>query len=196
MYKKLDDNELIYMIKEDNDYYNIMIEKYRPIIINICKKYEKIGREIGYELEDLIQVANMGLYDAIVSYRDNQNVLFYTFVIHCIKNKLITEIRNQKTNKKLVLNNSFSYDMVIKGTNITLLDLIPDKNVITPFEYLIIEENEIEYINFLNSLPFEVAVVFELRMNGFTYNEISNFLNMNKIDISKCINMAKQRLCV
>lgn len=196
MYKELDDNELIYMIREDNDYYDIMIEKYRPIIINICKKYEKIGKEIGYELDDLIQIANIGLYDAIVAYRDNQNALFYTFVIRCIKNKLITEIRNQKTNKKIVLNTAISYEAPIKGTDITLLEVIPDKNTLTPFECLVIEENEIEYINFLNSLPFEVAVVFELRISGFTIDEISKFLNMKRNDIFKCINMAKQRVCV
>ena len=196
MYRELDDNELIYMIKEDSDYYDIMIEKYKPIVLGICKKYEKMGKEFGYELEDLIQIANIGLCDAINAYRDNQNTLFYTFVIQCIKNKLNTEIRNQQTNKKLVLNKAISYDQVITGTDKTLLEVIPDKSVISPFDCLIIEERQIEYTNFLNSLPFEVAIVYELRNNGFSINEISKLLELDKKVISKYLHAIKKKVCV
>jgi len=70
MYKEINDNEVIYMIKEDNDYYSLLIEKYRPLIINICRKYEKLGKEAGYELDDLIQLSNIAVVDAINGYKE------------------------------------------------------------------------------------------------------------------------------
>ena len=61
---------------------------------------------------------------------------------------------------------------------------------------LLIKEMEIEYIKYINSLPFEVAVVFEMKNCGFTLNEISNFLDIDKNTISKFMKFAKNRLCL
>ena len=194
MYKELDDNEILYMIQENNDYCEFIFEKYKPYIFNICKKYKKYGKEIGYEMEDLIQVANMGLYDAITTYKDSQNVLFYTYLIHCVENKLKTEIRNNTTNKKLSLNNSFSYDVVLPGSNITLIEKIPDKSIIPVIDYLIIKEKQMDYIKFLNSLPFEMAVAFELKNNGFSYSEISSFLEIDQDEVKKYLIYARNKI--
>lgn len=191
MYRELDDNELIYMINENTDYYEIMFEKYKPHIFQICRKYVKQGKKIGYELEDLVQVANIGLIDALNSYKDNQNVLFFTYLTTCIKNKLMGEFRTNSTNKKLALNQSISYDEPIPGTNLTLYEAIPDRTSLEPLNRLIIEERQIEYINFINSLPFEVAVIYELKINGFNANDIARFLDIDKKVISKSLEIAK-----
>ena len=68
MYKELNDNEIIYMIKESEDNLEILLEKYKPIIINICKKYLKLGINVGLELDDLIQIANISLINSISYY--------------------------------------------------------------------------------------------------------------------------------
>ena len=89
-----------------------------------------------------------------------------------------------------------SLDEILPGTDITLLDIIKDEQVIDPSEYLIIEEKEIEYIKFINSLPFEIAVVFEMKNNGFTTKEISKFLDIDKKKVFKYFQYAKNRLCL
>lgn len=192
MYKEINDNEVIYMVKEDEDYYSILIEKYRPLIINICKKYEKIGKELGYELDDLIQLSNIALVDAIKGYKENQDNLFYTYLLSCIKNKIKTELRTQQTNKKKVLNESISYDEIVKGTNVPLIDFIKDDSIIEPLKLLEIEEEQIKYINFINSLPFEVALVVEMKNNGFSLMEISTFSKMDYNTIRRCLTKAKK----
>lgn len=196
MYRELDDNELIYMIQDNDDYVEIMLEKYKPLIVKICKKYQKMGKEIGYELDDLIQVANIGLLEAIHSYKDDKNSLFFTFLTRCIDNKLKTELRNQQTNKKVTLNKAISYDEIIPGTTKTFLETIPDKSLLNPFEYLLIDQEEIEYTKFLNSLPFEVAVIYELKNTGFTLDEISMFLEIDKKTISRLLSTVKKRVTV
>ena len=147
MYRELDDYELIYMINDNQDNCEIMLEKYKPLIINMCKEYSNRAKEIGYELEDLIQVANMGIIDAINTYRDTKNVLFYTYLVHCVKNKLNTELRNNSTNKKLCLNEAISYDAIVPGTNTSYLDLIPDDKILNPFDSLLLREKKFNILS-------------------------------------------------
>ncbi len=194
MYKNLDDTELIYMIKENTDNYELMLEKYRPLILGICQKYIQAAKEGGYEFEDLMQIANIALFDAIKSYDSNYDVLFYTFLVRCIKNRLNNEIRYQKSNKKRTLNTAISYDEPIKGTNKTLLEIIPDKNAIEPLTSILDEQDEITYTNFLNSLPFEAALVYELKINGFSNFEIETFLQISMKDIVRNMNIARRKL--
>lgn len=191
MYRELDDNELIYMIRENDDNYEIMQQKYEPYLLTICKEYKKMAKQIGYETEDLIQIANWGLADAISNYKDNQNVLFKTFLTTCVKNKLTNEIKRNTSNKKIILNKAISYDEPIEGTDMTIFDTLKDKNIIDPLNYLLIEERQNDYINFLNSLPFEVAVIYELKTNGFSYGEIAKFLEIDKKVITKSLEIAK-----
>ncbi len=194
MYKNFDDNRIIGMIKENKDSYEIIFNKYRPIIMSICKDFQEIAKKIGYELEDLMQVASIGLIDAIKNYDASQNVLFYTFMVHCIKNKLRNELRNQMTNKKASLNKSFSYDELLRGKNISYLNFLCDKSSPEPLDVLFHELDEITYINFLNSLPFEVAIVYEMRNSGCSYKEISLFLKIDRKTIIRDLNFAKNEL--
>ena len=187
MYRELDDNEILYMIKEDYDNYEIILEKYKPLLAKICKKYQVRANKLGYEIDDLIQIANMGLLGAINSYDDNQNVLFYTYLCCCVENKIKNELRNEETNKKISLNQAISYDELIPGTNITYIESIPDTKSMMPFDYLQEELKELEYINFRNSLPFEVALVCELKVDGFKNDEIAILLDIDKNKVSRHI---------
>ena len=196
MYKDINDNELLYMINDSDDYIELMLTKYKPIITKICKKYLKVGKNVGLELDDLMQIANISLINSVKYYKENMNTSFFTYITRCIENNLTTEIRKELTNKKKALNCSLSLNEILPGTDITLLDIIKDEQVIDPSDYLITEEKEIEYIKFINSLPFEIAVVFEMKNNGFTVNEISKFLDISKQKVNKFIQYAKNRLCL
>lgn len=192
MYRDIDDYEILYMIKEDNDYYEMMLEKYKPLIITICKKFQTKGKEFGYELEDLIQVANIAIFDAITNYSETENVIFYTYMVQCIKNKLQNEFRNHQTNKKLTLNKAFSYDEIIPGTNKTYLEVIPDDKIISPFDTLILDNMQKEYVAFLNSLPFDVSIAYQLKINGFKNSEIETLLKMDSKTLKRCLNLASR----
>lgn len=194
MYKDIDDYEILYMIKEGNDYYEIMLNKYKPLIITICEKYQGVLKKCGYEMDDIIQIANMAFVDAIDAYQEKKDVLFYTFCCQCIKNRLKNELRNQQTNKRITLNKVISYNTIIDGQE--LINYLPDNNIKEPIEELMLEELEIKYINFINSLPFDVAVVYELKQNGFSNKEISTLVELDIKTITKYIGMANRKLSV
>lgn len=196
MYREIDDYEILYMIQENNDYYELILEKYRPLIITICKQRLSGIKEMGYELEDLMQIANMAVYEAIKTYSEYENAKFYTYVAKCIHNKLNTELRNNSSDKKKALNTAISYDANIPGTNTPLIDILEDKTVINPYQYLDIKELKDKYIYYLNSLPFEVAGVYQLRLQGFNQSEIQTLLNINELAYERCLKTIKRRLTV
>ena len=196
MYREIDDYEILYMIQENNDYYELILEKYKPLIITICKQRLSGIKEMGYELEDLIQIANMAVYEAIKTYSEYENAKFYTYVAKCIHNRLNTELRNNSSDKKKALNTAISYDANIPGTNTPLIDILEDKTVINPYQYLDIKELKEKYIYYLNSLPFEVAGVYQLRLQGFNQSEIQTLLNINELAYERCLKTIKRRLTV
>ena len=196
MYREIDDYEILYMIQENNDYYELILEKYKPLIITICKQRLSGIKEMGYELEDLMQIANMAVYEAIKTYSEYENAKFYTYVAKCIHNRLNTELRNNSSDKKKALNTAISYDANIPGTNTPLIDLLEDKTVINPYQYLDIKELKDKYIYYLNSLPFEVAGVYQLRLQGFNQSEIQTLLNINELAYERCLKTIKRRLTV
>ena len=196
MYRELDDNELLYLVEEDQEYYDVLIEKYQPLIKKICKKYLYLGKKIGYELEDLIQIGNIGLLEAIKYYKEQRHVLFYTYINSCIENKIKNEIRMQTTNKRRMLNNTISYDEIYDGSNQPLIEMLEDKVILNPCDELILKELEEEYILFIQSLPLEVAIAFEMKNDGYTLEQIGKFLRMDIKDISKSLQFAKKRICL
>ena len=73
MYKEFNDNEILYMINDSDDYLELMLEKYKPLINKLCKKYSKVGEIVGLEYNDLIQIANIlkKRETSVLSRRDN-----------------------------------------------------------------------------------------------------------------------------
>jgi len=195
MYKDIDDYEILYMIKDGNDYYEIMLEKYKPLIITICEKYQVIFKKVGYEFEDLMQIANMALVDAINTYQEQKDVLFYTYCTRCVNNRLKNELRNQLVDKRNTINKVISYNKTVDNQG-ELIEFLPDSFATNPIDELICEELEIKYISFINSLPFEVAAVYELKQNGFKNQEISTLLELDLKTITKYLRIANKKLPV
>ncbi len=192
MYKELDDNELLYMVNDSTDNYDYLFLKYKPIVFNICKEYEIKGKELGYELDDLIQIAYLGLFNAIKSYKEKKKVLFYTYMTKCIRNSLNNEFRNQLTNKKVLLNIALSYDIPISNDRRTIIELIPNKSSPDPVKFLLDEMEEIAYTKFLNSLPIETAVTFEMKNQDIKENDIARFLGKDEKTIKRYLRDAKK----
>ena len=62
MYKNENDNELLYLISENNeDAKDVFYEKYKEIIEIKAKKYASFLNSKGYELGDLVQEGMIGL---------------------------------------------------------------------------------------------------------------------------------------
>lgn len=193
MYRDLNDYEILYLIKENDEInYEIIYEKYTPLIYKLACKYKKICLKFGYEINDIMQVGYIALFKAVRNYSYENESMFYTFLMHVIENAIISEIRRNNTLKCRVLNECFSYDILVPNTNISYIDIIPDvKSEINVLEKM---ETEYQLILFKNTLSFDVACVFELKYNGFNSEEIAILLNRDICDINDDIKIIKNQL--
>ncbi len=168
-YKKYNDYELIYMVREnDEDSRNLLSQKYYPIIQNIANTFYQKYKNYGYDYDDFFQEANYAFQKALLSYNENRDSLFYTFAVLCIRRGLISFCRKITHNYKSILGESF-WEM--KEENV--IDVKSDMNII----FDDIEFQDI-FRKVLLKLPFEESSILELKKNGFTYREISTLLDI------------------
>jgi len=170
-YKNYNDYELIYMVRENDDYsYDILFNKYLPIIKNIAKQYYKSYNSYGYDLDDFEQECYIGFQKAIINYNDSKNAIFYTFATLCIERHIIsfcTKISNSKKNISNI------YLESIEKVNISdNLDILND--------YCIYNSNIKEIWNIIYNKNIDYISVFELRWNHFEFSEIGKLLDIPK----------------
>ena len=163
------------MVRDSNENdFNVLLTKYRPLIHKIVKKYVKIFKKYGYDLEDLMQIGYITLYKASRLYDSYNESMFYTYFSNALIKNIFNDIRLNNTNRKQVLNIAFSYDNEINNSNLRFIDIIASNS----------NHNDLskELIIFKNSMPINLAWIFELFYNGYSKEEISILLN-EKLEI-------------
>lgn len=192
MYRELNDYEVLYLICDSDDQeYEIMLEKYYPLIIKVVNKYKYILKKMGYEEDDLYQIGALTLYETIKGFNGNKNTnLFYTYFLKALENALLGTIKTNDTNKKKALNESISYDNLIPGSSLTYAEIFPDPSSL---EDNFNNECEYRYYNFKNNLPFEVACIFDLKAEGYNTREIAILLSISQTAVMNGNRLIKER---
>lgn len=177
-YNKFNDNELVYMIHEDDETAtNLIVEKYKPLILKILKDYISEYNIIGIEISDMYQEGLIGLIHAIKTFDKDKDTLFYTYASKCIKTTIMSTIRNTFRNKNRVLNNSYSLDFLIDGQKYSLQELFADETN-NPDKILEIKEEETSITKKLKSLLSDKEnEIFELRLKGLSNKEMASLLD-------------------
>lgn len=180
-YKELNDNELIYLCSENNeDAINVIIDKYKNCVLSILKEYTKQYNIIGIDTLDLYQEGLIGLMHAINSFKEDKDVLFYTYANACIRKNMINAIKKTFEKKNRILNNSYSLDKLICDSDNSLYEIFKDESK-EPNKILLDKEDEIEIISNLKSkLSKNEFEIFKLKLNGLKNEEISKIINKNK----------------
>lgn len=176
-YKNINDYEILYLIEDENDSYkDIMYDKYKHVVGKLCSKYLQVFSSISIDKEDLYQEALLGIDYAISHFDFHRDVTFYTYCVLCVESKIKDYCQKLMTKKNLVLSNSISLETELYE-NIYLSDVISSAEDVC--RSVIFNEDLKKIIDFKNSLSIKQAQVFELRMNGFSYKEISVLLSID-----------------
>lgn len=163
------DYELVSMVCEQNeDAFGILLKKYEPLIYRISSFYAKKYRFLKLEFEDFVQEGRLAIYSAAEKFSQERNVLFYTYALTSIHSKMKNLIRSACTSRNITLS---------LATEIDELDFLlkdEDKDLVSElfFQDLL--------ISFKNNLTFEEAQIFELRLHSFSYQEISELLELKQ----------------
>lgn len=195
-YQEYNDYELIQYISENNEEANnIMFKKYEPLILGIARKMFKYGSKYGLELNDLIQEGMLALSDAISTFSDQKEAIFYTYAKTCIERKMISLVISSNRLKHRILNESISLESTNDDGEITNLEYLFKDDRDNPENILLSEEYERELMKKAEKVltAFELQV-FELKLNGFDYKEIAEMLDKEPKSIDNALQRIKNKM--
>ena len=173
-YKDYNDYELLYMVRENDDLSrDLLLKKYSTIINKIALDFFNNYKNYGYEYDDFYQEAMLAFNNAVVSYNENKNTLFYTFVVVCIKRALLSFTRN-------ISSKNANYNLFVELNDSDLID--EKSNIEDIFKDKEIQDICMEII-YNPDLSIKDTSILELRMNGFTWKEISILLDSSNSSI-------------
>ena len=189
-YTDYNDNELLLYVSENNEAASeIIFKKYEPLIKALSNKMFKYCYGTSLELSDLYQEGMLALDLAINSFDEQKNIRFSTYVRLCIQRRIGTTILSARRLKHKILNDSFSLEC--SEDEKYKMDILLKDLKSNPENVLI--ENE-QNKTFLNNLKDQLTDleenVLNLKLAGFSYDEIAQLLDKNR----KCIDNSVQRL--
>ena len=194
-YKDYNDYELLYMVKEsDENAYNLLYEKYKPLINSLSKKYSRVYQNYGIDINDFILEGYYGLDQAIKNFNEEDEYKFKGLATTCINRQMQNLIRNAKLKKNLVLNNSLYYEALEDSNEINYLEIKADEKAINPEQQIIENEEVIKtYEKCINSLKGLELNVFILKIKGMTNEEIASKLDKPIKSISNAITRIRKK---
>lgn len=145
-----------------------------------------------YNIDDLIQVAGIGLTKAYNTYDIGKGILFMTYLATIVSNEI--RMYNRKNKKHIGVR---SLDCTIKedknGNSLTIMDLISDDN---DYEEVAIQNvNKLELITLLKCLkPGEEMIIRYRFIDGLTHKEIGQRLNLSQSYVSRLIESSLKKL--
>lgn len=193
-YKDFNDQELLSFISESNeDSHEILFEKYKPLIVSTATKMIQSCSNLGLETKDLIQEGYLGLNQAIDTFDDKKDVLFFTYAKTCIESKMVSLIVSSKRLKHRILNESLSFEANEDESN--TLETALEDSTLNPENYLIEIETMEELVSRIKEklTSFE-SQVFELKINHFSYKEIANILDKDPKAVDNAIQRIKNKI--
>ena len=195
-YKDLNDNEVLYMVEENDEYAKeILFQKYRPLIEKYARKYLEHDRTCGLELDDYIQEGYYALFYAYKHYNIKCDNTFYTYLMLCIKSRMRNLHTTNSNLRHKSLNESISlYSKIVYDEETELIDLIADSKGISPVLEFERKQRHERLKETLYRLPFKQACVLELYYNGFQQKDISTLLDIKQKCIAQTISRIKKKL--
>ena len=160
-----------------------------------ASKYTSFVTSKGFDFNDLFQEGRLGLTQAINDYKEQKNVQFPTFANLCIDRQISSFLRNITREKHKILNNSISLDSTTNSVGRPLTELIlDDKNIDPEVSFIEMEEKE-ELLSKIDKVLSDTERdVFNLRVQGFTYKEISQLLNITEKAVDGTMSRIKNKI--
>lgn len=198
LYEEYNDFELLYLTCcENEEAYNVLYSKYKPLVEIKARKYLNYVRSRGLDLNDLIQEGMIGLSEAIRDFKTQKEVKFSTFANMCIERQINSAITKSNRAKHRLLNESLSLDDKVTDSDKSLIETIFDSKETDPGNYVVgLEEKKEFYEKIKEQLtPLEMEVL-SLRLRSFDYKEIASKLNKSYKSIDSALQRVKSKLKV
>ena len=193
-YRNINDYEVLYLISENNeDAYQYMFYKYTPFAKKYASMLYKKFKGAGIEYDDLFQEGMFGLSEALKKYDFREDNMFFTFATLCIKREMERVVIKALRNKHFLLNTAFSFDDEVSDTGLLLKEILFNETDNTDTYFFDIG-NAKYVLDLKYHLKDKYAPVYELKINGFSNQEISTLLELKYKDVDNYLRSIKLTL--
>lgn len=194
MYNNLNDYELLDLATSNEEVKEMLFRKYKPIIVSEAQKFYALNVNSGLEFNDFIQEGMYGLSNAIDTFKEQKNAIFYTYAKKCISNALKSCLKQITRQKYIPLNSAVSLDEII-GIRKNNIHFILNRLIDSPERNVESTEHINNLIKKLNTrLTVLESQVFELKIDGFENNEINMILETNNKQIYNALDRIKSKI--
>ena len=173
---------------------NNLIESFEPLIKNIINA--KASGVVGTDFDDALQEGRVGFLNAVKNFNENLNISFTTFAKRVVENAILSYIRNitSKTNSLNVfgvpLNNQGEIESLEEEKVVPL-----QSPMLSPEDAYISSENiERELLEFKEKLSEFEKTILDLKIEGYSYDEIANELSKTKKSIDNAMSRIKTKI--
>lgn len=194
-YEDLNDYELISMAEEQNEEaINLLYKKYQPIFQQKSHKLLNRFHNKGIDLEDLIQECTIAFEEALRKFNPSDGASFYTFVNACLDKHLLSILTRASRLKNKFLNEAIPIETTIDESDTNLIACIEDNSNNPELDLLSNEDlNTLSQTILKNLTDFEECV-FNLKIQGFTANEIASILDKDEKSIYNTVQRIKSKI--
>ncbi len=171
-----------------------LLRIFKPKVIAISREYFLVGADF----DDLLQEGMIGLYKAIRIYDPEKNHNFSAFASLCIHRQLQNAVKNANRKKNVPLN-SYVPIKYFDGSNasdddkVNKLVIVDDDSDIEK-NYIDKEMNAIVISKVKDLLTDEQFKVLKLFINGASYEDMANSLNISKKKVDNLLQAIKKKL--
>ena len=169
-----------------------ILYKYRNLVRSKVKSYFLVGAE----REDLLQVGMIGLWQAIVDYRQDKATSFPAFAKVCIHRHIITAIKAATRQKQLPLNTSLSLEVPAddESSEWNMSEVLQTGDDMDPEEVMLKREDSRRLRSLLHQMlsEFEWKVLSGYQM-GKSYREIAKELRRSEATVTRRLRAMRQR---
>ncbi|MCL6559215.1 MAG: sigma-70 family RNA polymerase sigma factor [Firmicutes bacterium] len=145
----------------------------------------------GFELEDAVQEGRIAVWTAMKFY--NGQIPFPVFAEICVRNRAMSYIKHLNR-KKRFFSCRVSLDEPVAEDGTTVADLVPG-NIAGPEGELLAKELYSELAKAAEEKLTPLGrQVFALLMEGYTYREIAEIINVNKKTADNALQRARRKL--
>lgn len=170
-----------------------LLYKYRGLVRTKIRSYFLIGAE----KDDLLQIGMIGLWQAIMDYREGRDISFVSFARICIERHVITAIKTATRQKQSPLNSAVSLDYCVENddSEFNLTEILVSDADLDPEELLLKRESSRALRSALRVLlsDFEWEVLKRYNV-GKSYREISADLSCTTKSVDNALGRIKRKV--
>ena len=171
--------------------FEMLSDYYYPVITAL---YQEVTNGHSFiSRDEAMQAGKIGLYNAVCYYRDDRNMNFNNFAKLCIRREINAwqrkEIRFSYIDDRQIV----SLDRIVQdGDEISYMETVESK---LPGPDLRVRENELVQDIFTRVGNDSIeGKILKYRMEGYSYQEISDFLEVNKKFVDNSLRKSRKKI--